>query len=104
MFKEKLAEYEYWAASRQLSSGRLVHYCGIDSPSAIDVPLSQISNEIIGCLSEGFLVAWEQQGERVYLAIQEPDCPMPSWEKVFAEESLIDVESLMYEAGFSHDG
>ncbi|MFW2056665.1 hypothetical protein F4U02_10930 [Acinetobacter haemolyticus] len=103
MLEDKLEEFERWAAPRQFSSCRLVHYCGVDTPSAIDVPLAQIKDEIIGCLSEGFLVAWEQQGQWVYLAVQEPDCPMPPWEKVFAEEALVDVDRLLREAGFNPD-
>ncbi|EFF81309.1 hypothetical protein HMP0015_3200 [Acinetobacter haemolyticus ATCC 19194] len=54
MLEDKLEEFERWAAPRQFSSCRLVHYCGVDTPSAIDVPLAQIKDEIIGCLSEGF--------------------------------------------------
>ncbi|EFF81308.1 hypothetical protein HMP0015_3199 [Acinetobacter haemolyticus ATCC 19194] len=39
----------------------------------------------------------------MYLAVQEPDCPMPPWEKVFAEEALVDVDRLLREAGFNPD-
>lgn len=103
MIETKLDEYARWCASRHLTSCRLVHYVGVDSPNAIDVPLSQVRNQIEGCLREGLMVAWGQRDSCVYLAIQEPGCPMPSWEKVWKEEALVDVEALVREAGFDSD-
>ena len=95
MIENRLAEFTRWLAGRQIESCRLVHYSGMDTPNAIDVSLNQVFGEIEGCLKEGFLVDWEQKGDRLFIAVQEPECPMPPWEKAFREEAVIDVEELL---------
>jgi hypothetical protein len=96
----KLSEYREFAAARRIASCRLVHYCGVDVPNAIDVPLNQIESQITGCLCEGLYVGWFENDERLYLCIQEPDCPAPPREKVIAEEAIADVSAILRKAGF----
>ena len=97
---KKLSDYREFAATRQFLSCRLVHYCGADAPNSIDVPLDEIEREISGCLSEGLHVGWFDSEERLYLYVQEPDCPIPPRENVVAETALVDVGAILRNAGF----
>jgi hypothetical protein len=92
--QHRLDEYRVWAKIRTLTSGRLVQYSGLGIPNAIDVEVSAIPSQIEGCLNEGLQVNWSHQESTIYLAIQEPDCSMPPWEKVFAEEAVSDVAEI----------
>ena len=56
--------------------------------------------EIAFNLEEGLYVDWHRTEEDVYLCTQEPGCPIPPWEKVFAEEPMIDVDELLRSAGY----
>lgn len=96
----QIAAFRAFAAQREFSSCRLVHYIGVDTPNAKDVPLNDVEAEILGCLEEGLLVGWETNAGRLYLSVQEPDCPLPPWDKVFAEEALKDVGAILRAAGF----
>jgi hypothetical protein len=80
-----------------------VHYIGVAAPNAKDVPLNEIEVEIVGCLEEGLLVGWETKARRLYLSVQEPDCPLPAWEKVFREEAMEDVDAILRTAGFGDE-
>ena len=102
-FAEKLdsalAAYHSFSSGRQITSCRLVHYVGVDSPNAIDVATGDIEEQISGCLAEGFLVGWFAEGDRVYLWVQEPGCPVPPSAKVVAEEALVDADALLRAKG-----
>lgn len=98
--KKAIDAYERWVGNRKFSSCRLVHYAGVDRPNAVDVELDEVLNQISGCLAEGFYIDWYEQDSRLYLCVQEPDCPVPSWEKVVAEEAIEDVDQILREAGF----
>lgn len=80
-----------------------MHYAGLGQPNAIDVSINDVPAQIKGCLAEGFKVDWHEQDSRLYLCVQEPDCPMPPWQTVIAEESIEDVDSILREAGFDQD-
>jgi hypothetical protein len=97
---KSLAAYRQWAATREFTSCRLVHYCGVDKPHATDVPLNRVVEQIAGCLAEGFRVAWHAEAGSLYLSVQEPDGPVPPWSKVLAEEPLADVDQILRDAGF----
>jgi hypothetical protein len=103
-FDEKLratlTHFVEWSAGRTFSSCRLVHYCGVDRPHAIDVAPHLVLDEITGCLAEGFAIGWHADGCRLYLSVQEPDCPVPPRDKVLAEAALADVDAMLREAGF----
>ena len=99
----QLSAYRNWAGLRAVSSCRLVHYAGVGAPSAVDVSPEDIEQVLARCIIEGYLVDWNAVDERVHLAVQEPGCPMPSWEKVFSEEELVDVDALLRAAGFADD-
>ncbi len=103
-FKEKVqatvAMYEQWSAGQTFKSCRLVHYCGVDKPNAVDVPLGRVRDEIVGCLEEGFAVGWYAEASRLYIFVQEPGCPVPPRDKVVAEEALADVDAILRIAGF----
>ncbi|GGX11664.1 hypothetical protein [Undibacterium macrobrachii] len=97
--EKALLEFATYFKCAQLDSCRLVHYSGVGQPNAIDVSMSDVESQIVGCLAEGFKVQWIAEGNRLYIAVQEPDCPTPSWEKVFAEEALVDVNELLKRVG-----
>lgn len=97
--KAALSQYREFAAALEITSCRLVHYCGVDVPNAMDVPLSEVESQITGCLREGFYVGWFENGKRLYLYVQEPDCPVPPQEKVVAEEGIADVSAILRGAG-----
>jgi len=71
-----------------------------DAWASIYLSIDKIAAEIEGCLREGFAVDWSELGNRVFIAVQEPDCPFPSWEKVFAEEAIDDVDTILRDGGF----
>lgn len=95
----RLVDYAAWADGHNFALGRLVHYCGVGSPNAADISAERIAEEIEGCLREGFTVNWAALGKRVFIAVQEPGCPIPPWEKVFAEEAIEDVDAILRSAG-----
>lgn len=97
--RQKLLEFAAYLKCVRVNSCRLVHYCGGDWPNAIDVPLSDVESQVVGCVDEGFMVQWLAAGNRLYIAVQEPGCPVPPWEKVFAEEPLVDVDELLKGVG-----
>lgn len=93
--QNRLDEYRVWAELQKLTSGRLVQYSGLMAmPDAIDADVSAIPGKIEGYLNEGLQVSWSIQESTIYLAIQEHDCPMPPWDKVFAEEAVSDVAEI----------
>ena len=94
-----LAAYRAYAADRQTTSCRLVHYIGAGRPNVIDVAVGEIEGRIFGCLAEGFAIGWFAEGDRTYVWVQEPDGPMPSRDKVVAEEALVDIDGLLKAAG-----
>jgi hypothetical protein len=96
----KLDELREFISSRSFGSCRLVHYIGLGTPNAIDVALADIEAQVIGCLSEGLLVAWNTHENQLYLCVQEPDCPFPPWDKVVREEGVVDEDAILREAGF----
>ena len=98
--KLKKEFYDSWAKGKSFSSSRLVHYCGVDSPNCIDVHIDDIWAQIEGCLAEGFLVNWSENNNVVYICVQEPDCPIPSWGKVYAEEAIENVDAILKNAAF----
>jgi hypothetical protein len=95
----KLEELRAFMSSRPFNACRLVHYAGLGTPNAIDVELADIEAQVTGCLGEGFLVAWNTNANRLFLCVQEPDCPLPAWDKVFREESVVDEDAILREAG-----
>lgn len=93
--QNRLDEYRVWAELQTLTSGRLVQYSGLlGMPDAIDAEVSAIPSQIEAYLNEGLQVGWSLQESTIYLAIQEPGCPMPPWDKVFAEEAVSDVAEI----------
>ncbi|ANJ74145.1 hypothetical protein A9Y76_17555 [Ralstonia insidiosa] len=77
------------------SSCRLVHYAGVDKPNAKDVDAREVESEIAACVAEGFYVDCLCEGGRLFILVQEPGCPIPSWEQVKAEDAIVDVDSLL---------
>lgn len=97
-----LAAFRTYYVHRGFRSCRLVHYVGVGKPNAIDVPYAEMEAQVGGCIDEGLVVRWQQERDVLYLAVQEPDCPFPAWEKVFSEEALLDEEALLKQAGFGN--
>jgi len=104
---EYLAQLERTLAAYRATVGacapgrcRLVRYVGADMPYGLDVPFDGIEREIASGLAQGLVVDWLLERPVLWLCMQEPGCPMPPWEKVKAEEALIDVDALLRDAGF----
>ena len=97
---ERLESFDEWCAGRSFSACRLVHYAGLGEPNAIDVELGCIRSAIVGCLEEGLSIDWATCGDRLYLGVQEPGCPMPGWDYVFTESAVVDVDELLRQSGF----
>lgn len=94
----KLAFYDFFSEHTDSSSVRLVHYVGANAPNAKDVPLSEVCEEVENCIDEGFYVDWCRRSGQLTILVQEPDGPIPPWDKVFAEQPLVDVDALLREA------
>ena len=77
------------------SSCRLVHYIGVDKPNAKDVAASEVEAEIASCRAEGPYVDCLYDGGQLFILVQEPGCPIPSWQQVKDEEAIMDVDGLL---------
>lgn len=77
------------------TSCRLVHYVGVDKPNAKDVAASDVEAEIAGCRAEGLYVDCLYEGGQLFILVQEPGCPIPSWQQVMDEEAIMDVDGLL---------
>src|SRR4051794_40867247 len=91
----KLNAFREWSRTRSFEGCRLVQYCGVEKLRAIDVPDEGIEPRIEGLVCVGFFVDWAGHGGRLYLRVWEYDGPEPPWPKVFAEDHLQDMESLL---------
>lgn len=98
---ERLNAYRRFASEMPFAACRLVHYAGNNKPTAADVLPHEVEREILGCLAEGFYVDWHCVHEKLYVCVQEPDCPIPPWESVIAEEALVDVDAILRQAGLA---
>lgn len=72
-----------------------MHYAGVDKPNAKDVDANEVEAEIAACVAEGFYVDCLCEGGRLFILVQEPGCPVPSWEQVKAEDAIVDVNALL---------
>lgn len=101
--QQVLSAFRAFAEKTPLSSARLVHYAGANEPNGMDVNLTDAEAEISSSIAEGFHVDWAANDGRLYLLIQEPDGPLPAWDKVFAEAALVDVNEILRQAGLRGD-
>jgi hypothetical protein len=83
-----------------LQGARVVQYRGADFRGALDVAVADIENQVAGSVGDGFLVDWVCRNEVLYLRVAESAAPGPSWERVFAEDEMGDVRSILRDAGF----
>ena len=98
--ERRLADYRNTVGTNMPVRYRLVQYVGAGDPYGLDINSDEIEQEISFHLAEGLIVEWLFETPVLYICTQEPGCPMPSWDKVKAEVSLTDVDSLLREAGF----
>lgn len=98
---ERINAYRRFASEATFVACRLVHYAGNNEPNSVDVSPNEVESEILDCLAEGFYVDWLCVHEKLYVCVQEPDCPIPPWEKVIAEEALVDVDAILKQAGLA---
>ncbi|NIA55726.1 hypothetical protein HAV22_18995 [Massilia sp. TW-1] len=98
--KQRLTEYRNSVGTCLPQRCRMVQYAGADKPNGLDIAPAQIEYEISFALAEGFVVDWLLENSVLYICTQEPGCPAPPWDKVKAEEALIDVDALLRKAGF----
>src|SRR6478609_6531726 len=82
------------AAAPSDSGARLVQYAGVEVQGAIDVPAEDVEREVAGVIAEGLAIDWAAHGQRLYLRVYEHGGPEPTWAKVFAEEDLVDIDSI----------
>lgn len=78
---------------------RLVQCAGAGEPYGRNINSDEIEHEISFHLAEGLIVEWLFETPLLYICTQEPACPVPPWDKVKAEDALIDVEVLLRDAG-----
>ena len=94
-----LAGYRAFVSPLRIEACRLVHYCGMDAPNAVDVPLADVEAEITGCLAEGFYVGWLEDDGCLYIYVQEPGCPLPERHQVLSETAMTDVDGILRDQG-----
>lgn len=81
-------------------SARVVRYAGPECIGGFDVAPGEIGAQIRDWVREGFRVEWSLKKCRIYVGVFESwDEPL-EWEKVFAEESFVNIEAILREAGF----
>ena len=97
--EQRLTEYRNMAITCPPERCRLVQYTGAGKPNGFDLSPEQIEGEISFSLAAGLTVDWFFENCVLYIRTQEPDCPIPPWGKVKAEEALIDVDALLRDAG-----
>jgi hypothetical protein len=96
---ERLAAFDAWSAQRSFNSARLVQYCGKECSGGTDIALDEVASQIRGSLQEGFRVDWNLKGQQLVICVSESlDRPL-EWTKIFKEESLIDIDSVLRDAG-----
>lgn len=95
-----LADYRAWLKQRYLSGCRWVQYTGVEMTGAMDVSLDEVESRLRNTVCEGFCVGWTEHKRRLYVRVWEGE-DEPAWEKVFAEESLLDVAETLRRAGFA---
>lgn len=83
-----IADFRAWSGKQLFDRLRIVQYCGTEMIGAHDSDLSEIENHIIGCLSEGFRLAWAKHNDSLYLCVWEGLDAAPAWSFVFAETDL----------------
>lgn len=98
--EQKLTQYRDAGRSCSPKRCRLLQYTGADKPNGSDISPEHIEDEISFGLAEGLIVDWLCEDSVLYICTQEPDCPLPSWDTVKAEEAMIDVDTLLRDAGF----
>lgn len=94
-----IADYGTWMRRRRLSGCRWVQYIGVELTGASDVPLDQVTVRLTNAIKEGFHVGWAAHQGRLYVRVWEGG-DEPPWDKVFAEQSLVDVADILRRAGF----
>jgi hypothetical protein len=98
--QKKLSEYRVWSKGRSFLACKLVQYVGVELAGVIDVSIDEVEPQIEGLLGEGFYVDWADHNNFIYLMVWEYSGPEPDWNKVFAEQSLVNVEALLRAADF----
>lgn len=74
---------------------RLVEFSRAQILEATDVPLQDVEGRVTLFVCKGLLVDWVYRNQLLYLRASERSGPVPSWERVFAEEDLADVKAIL---------
>lgn len=82
-----------------LQGVRVVRYSGGGLLGALDVALPELEGKVSDAVREGCSVAWVWRNALLYLQVVQAGGPAPSWERVFAEQDLADVRSVLGQAG-----
>jgi hypothetical protein len=100
--QQTLDAFEEFARGRALARGRFVLYAGVNKPNACDLRPADFHKAIAEWLGQGYVVGWQCCDDCLYLYAQEPGCPIPAPDKLFAEEELADVSAILRAAGFGN--
>ena len=90
--EKRLSTFRDWAREHSYERCRLVHYCGFEFVNAIDVPVGEVEQEILGCLMgclyDGLEVNWKLNGKCLVIALWESwDFPL-DWQCIFEERDF----------------
>ncbi|PSB56562.1 hypothetical protein [Chamaesiphon polymorphus] len=95
---DRLKAYRSWAHGRSVTIGRLVQYSGVEFLGAIDIAQEKLEEQIFDLECEGFDVDWSEHNEKIYLRVWEYPGPEPSWDLVFEEKDLMDMQAIFHES------
>lgn len=100
MLDAEISDYRKWLRNRRLSGCRWIQYTGVEMTGACDVPLAVVETRLTNAIREGFHAGWAEHQGLLYLRIWKGE-DEPPWDKVFGEESLVDVSEILRHAGYS---
>lgn len=82
-----------------LQAARIVQFTGMDFLGTVEVPLAEVEGHVAASVRDGSAVDWVWRNEVLYLRALVPGGAVASWERVFAEQELADVKSILRDAG-----
>ena len=88
MIDQQLETFRAWLSWQEVTSYRLVQFCGPEFIGSKDLHFSELDQEIEGLLAEGFYFDWLTHQDRIYLRVWEFGSPEPAWDNVFEERDI----------------
>lgn len=87
----------------RLSGARLVQYRGPDLLRREDLALDDLEARLASCVREGLCADWLYRSGILYLRVFDSGVAAPSWERLFAEQEMSDVQAILRDADFDND-